>query len=149
MISISVGRKDPRPHEPVSGRVEWRLEEVPEDLELRLCWFTRGRGTEESETVAVLALGDTASGVREFSFELPGEPWSVDGPLISISWALEVVAKKQGGLALEELVVSPDRSVRKLSELSESRSAGKAEKWLKRRFPNGLLRRPGRREENF
>lgn len=136
MISISVERKDLRPFEMVSGHVEWRLGEVPEDLELRLCWFTRGRGTEESKTVAELVLGDTAGGVREFSFEVPGEPWSVDGPLVAITWALEVVAKKQGGLALEELVVSPDRTVRKLPELSGSRSAGKAEKWLKRRFPN-------------
>ena len=135
MITCNIDRKDLRPFETVSGRVEWRLEEVPKDLELRLCWFTRGRATEESETVEVLALGDTASGGREFSFVLPGEPWSVDGPLISIVWALEVVAKKQGGMALEELVVSPDRKARKLGEVSEPRSTGKAAKWLGRFTP--------------
>lgn len=135
MITLNVGRRDLRPFETVSGRVEWRLEEVPKDLELRLCWFTRGRGTEESETVEALPLGDTASGGRDFSFELPGEPWSMDGPLISIVWALEVVAKKQGGLGLEELVVSPDRKARKLGEVSEPRSTGKAAKWLKRFTP--------------
>jgi len=135
MITFSVERKDLRPFETVSGRVEWRLDEVPKDLELRLCWFTRGRGTEESETVEVLPLGDAASGGREFSFVLPGEPWSVDGPLISVVWALEVVARKLGGLGLEELVVSPGRKACKLREVSDPRSSGKAAKWLKRFTP--------------
>ncbi len=135
MITLTVERKDLRPYETVTGRVEWTLDAVPKDLELRLCWFTLGRGTEESETVETLPLGDTASGAREFSFVLPGEPWSVDGPLIGIAWALEVVAKKQGGLALEELVVSPDRKERKLGEVTDPRSAGKSAKWLKRFIP--------------
>jgi hypothetical protein len=135
MITITVERKDLRPFETVSGRVEWRLDAVPKDLELRLCWFTRGRGTEESETVESMSLGDTANGAREFSFVLPGEPWSVDGPLISIAWALEVVAKKQGGQALEELVVSPDRKERRLAEVTDPRSAGKSARWLKRFIP--------------
>lgn len=135
MITFKVERKHLRPFETVGGRIEWRLDEVPKDLELRLCWFTRGRGTEESETVEVLALGDTAGGGREFSFVLPGEPWSVDGPLISIVWALEVVAKKQGGLGLKELVVSPDRKAHKLREVPGPRSTGKAAKWLNRFIP--------------
>lgn len=135
MITITVERKDLRPFETVTGRVEWRLEVVPKDLELRLCWFTRGRGTEESETVESMSLGDTANGACEFSFVLPGEPWSVDGPLIGIAWALEVVAKKQGGLALEELVVSPDRKECKLGEVTDPRSAGNSARWLKRFIP--------------
>jgi hypothetical protein len=132
MNTITVERKDLRPFETVTGRVEWRLDAVPKDLELRLCWFTRGRGTEESETVESMSLGDTANGAREFSFVLPGGPWSLDGPLIGIAWALEVVAKKQGGLAFEELVVSPDGKERKLVEVADPRSAANSVKWLKR-----------------
>ena len=135
MITITIERKDLRPFETVTGRVEWRLDVVPKDLELRLCWFTRGRGTEESETVESMSLGDMANGAREFSFVLPGEPWSLDGTLIGIAWALEVVAKKQGGLALEELVVSPDRKERKLAEVADPRSAANSVKWLKRFIP--------------
>jgi hypothetical protein len=135
MITLNVGNKALRPFEVVTVRVEWRLDVPPKDLELRLCWFTRGRGTEESETVEALPLGDTASGARDFSFVLPGEPWSVDGQLVSIVWALEVVAKKQGGLALEELVVSPDRKPRKLGEVAEPRSGAKVPAWLKKFTP--------------
>lgn len=135
MITLSVARKELRPFDTVAGRVEWQLVAPPENLELRLCWFTRGRGSEESETVDALPLGDTASGAREFSFALPGEPWSVDGQLIGIVWALEVVAKKQGGLALEELVVSPDRKPRKLGEVADPRSGASVPKWLKKFTP--------------
>lgn len=135
MITITLQRKDLRPYETVAGRVEWRLDTEPRDLELRLCWFTRGRGTEEAETIATLPLGDHAAGAREFSFELPGGPWSVDGRLVGIGWALEVVARKQGGLALEEFVVAPERAPRVLGEVAEPRSARGVPKWLKRFAP--------------
>jgi hypothetical protein len=135
MITITVREKKLRPRDTVEGRVEWRLDKEPKDLELRLCWFTGGRGTEEAETIAVLPLGDMASGSRDFSFVLPGEPWSFDGKLIRLAWGLEVVAKKSGGLALEELVVAPDRTVRTLGEVEEPRSGSAVPKWLKRFTP--------------
>lgn len=132
MITLTVREKNLRPHDTVEGRVEWRLDQVPKDLELRLCWFTCGRGTEEAESVEVLPLGDTASGARDFSFVLPGEPWSFDGKLISLTWGLEVVAKRAGGLALEELVVAPDRMPRKLGEVAEPNREMAVPGWLKR-----------------
>lgn len=135
MITLQVREKNLRPFGTVEGRVEWRLDAPPQDLELRLCWFTRGRGTEEARTVAALALGDQASGGRDFSFELPGEPWSFDGKLISLSWGLEVVAKRVGGLALEELVVAPDGVPRSLDEVADPRSGGVVPKWAKRFTP--------------
>lgn len=135
MITITLQRKDLRPYETVAGRVEWRLDKEPRGLELRLCWFTRGRGTEESETIAALPLGDRAEGTSDFSFELPGAPWSVDGRLVGIGWALEVVAHKQGGLALEEFTVAPERVVRVLGEVADPRSGGVLPKWAKRFAP--------------
>ncbi len=135
MITLQVREKNLRPFGTGEGRVEWRLDAPPEGLELRLCWFTRGRGTEEARTVAALALGDQSNGEREFSFELPGEPWSFDGKLISLSWGLEVVAKRVGGLALEELVVAPDGVPRSLGEVADPRSGGVVPTWLKRFAP--------------
>jgi hypothetical protein len=135
MISFTIQRKKLLPYETVAGRVEWRLESVPRGLELRLCWFTRGRGTVEAETVAALPLGDTKDGARDFAFVLPGEPWSTGGRLVEIVWGLEVVAKKQGGLALEELIVAPERKVRALKEVAEPRSGKALPRWLRRRFP--------------
>lgn len=134
MTTILLERHDFRPFESVAGRVTWELDKPPRDLELRLCWFTRGRGTEESRTVECLALGNSAHGARDFSFVLPGEPWSVDGTLIRIAWALEVVAKKSGALALEEIVVAPDLRVIGLTEAANARTTPRVEKWA-RKFP--------------
>ena len=64
--TITLERSDLRPHDTVKGRVAWALEKVPRDLELRLCWFTGCRGTEESRTVEALPLGDTLRGERSF-----------------------------------------------------------------------------------
>ncbi|MEK7953336.1 hypothetical protein [Luteolibacter soli] len=130
--TITIERRDLRPHETVTGRVEWQLEKEPRDLELRLCWFTQGRGTEESRTIAALPLGDTLRGERAFSFQLPAEPWSVNGTLVRIAWALEVVAKKTGSLAVEEIVVAPQRQEIALREIESARTTTKAEKWMKR-----------------
>jgi hypothetical protein len=130
--TISPERRDLRPHEVVQGRVNWALENEPRELELRLCWFTRGRGTEESHTVESLRLGDTRRGDAAFSFRLPGSPWSVEGSLVTIAWALELVAKKQGALALEPLTVSPTRSAVVLRQCAAPRSQGRIEGWARR-----------------
>lgn len=130
--TITIERSDLRPYETVTGRVAWQLESEPRNLELRLCWFTRGRGTEESRTIEVLSLGDTSRGERSFSFRLPAEPWSTHGKLIQIVWALEVVAKKTGSLAVEEFVVSPQRREIVLGEVENARTTTKAEKWVMR-----------------
>jgi hypothetical protein len=130
--TIMIERRDLRPHDTVTGRVAWALEKEPRDLELRLCWFTGGRGTEESRTVEALPLGATLRGERTFSFRLPAEPWSVNGTLVRIAWALEVVAKKTGSLALEEIVVAPQRREMELHELASARTTSRAEKWVKR-----------------
>ena len=129
-VTITIERSDLQPHEPVKGRVAWQLESEPRNLELRLCWFTRGRGTEESRTIEVLSLGDTAHGERSFSFTLPAEPWSTNGTLIQIVWALEVVAKKTGSLAVAEFVVAPQRREIELGEIKNARSTTKAERWV-------------------
>ncbi|MCW1922375.1 hypothetical protein OKA05_07405 [Luteolibacter arcticus] len=132
MTTITIERRDLRPHETVTGRVAWALEKEPRELELRLCWFTRGRGTEEARTIEVLPLGDTLRGERAFSFRLPAEPWSVNGTLVQIVWALEVVAKKTGSLGVEEFVVAPQRSEITLHEIESARTVSKAEKWVRR-----------------
>lgn len=130
--TITIERRDLRPHDTVTGRVAWQLEKEPRDLELRLCWFTRGRGTEESQTVEALPLGDSLRGERSFSFRLPAEPWSVNGTLVQIAWALEVVAKKTGSLAIEEFVVAPQRQEVRLSEVANALTTRRADRWARK-----------------
>lgn len=141
MTTITINRKDLRPFETVAGRVSWSLDKEPRGLELRLFWFTRGYGSEESKTLASLPLGDAARGERDFSFELPDQPWSVKGRMVTIIWALEVVAEKSGGLALEEIVVAPERRVIELPEVADSKFGGAAARWAKRMKRNGSMSR--------
>ncbi len=122
MTSITLHRKDLRPFETVSGRVTWQLESIPPDLELRLFWHTRGRGMTDSGTVAKLKLDPAAAGARDFTFELPAGPWSLNGTLVAIVWGIELVDGESGGLGCEEFTVSPDRRERTLTRVEAPRS---------------------------
>ena len=71
MNSIHLTNRELKPGETVEGTVRWSLEKPPKDLELRIFWFTRGRGTEEAESVLILPLGGEQSGERSFSMRSP------------------------------------------------------------------------------
>lgn len=132
MTTISIERKDLQPYETVTGTVSWDLDDQPRDLELRLCWFSRDDGMQESKTIRSLKLDDVTRGERTFSFELPSEPWSMRGQLITLVWGIELVAKAVGGLALEEFIVGPDRKVVELPELPEATLDSRLRRFKKR-----------------
>ena len=96
------------PGERVSGFVEWRLDEEPRSVELRLLWYTAGKGDQDVGVVAVVpfegpGLGDR----RSFEVRLPLEPHSFSGTLITLSWAIEVVIEPGSRAERLDLVVSP------------------------------------------
>ena len=111
MSSLFIGLRDDRfvvaPGEEVAGTVSWSLEEPAEKLELRLFWYTEGKG---SQDMGIVETADFASpgreGREEFRFVLPAGPVSFSGKLISIIWALELVALPEGETARQELLVS-------------------------------------------
>jgi hypothetical protein len=79
-------------------------------VELRLIWYTEGKGDQdigvvESEPFATPAAEDR----RGFSFRLPDGPYSFSGKLISLVWALEVVAEPGSRAQRLRLVVSPSK----------------------------------------
>lgn len=96
------------PGEAITGAVYWSLASPPRAIELRLFWFTRGKGTED------FAVADTqrfesplAEEARPFRLQLPEAPYSFSGKLISLVWALELVVEPSGGIERLELVVAP------------------------------------------
>lgn len=96
------------PGDAVSGRAVWRLETAPQAIELRLFWHTTGKGTEDVEitdSVRIEAVG--AVGEREFSLRLPLGPYSFSGSLITLAWAMELVAVPGGQTERVDLVVAP------------------------------------------
>jgi hypothetical protein len=107
------------PGETVSGRAAWSLdvdEGEPASAELRLFWYTNGKGTEDVGVVETLTFDrPQRSEQRPFRLALPLEPYSFSGTLISLIWALELVvstgprAGEDGEAECREIVMSPTR----------------------------------------
>lgn len=82
-----------RPGDVIAGRVRWQLDEAPESVELRLFWYTEGRGSQDLEIVQALSFANPAADDRRsFQIRAPRGPFSCSGKLLSLIWALEAVA---------------------------------------------------------
>jgi len=86
-----------KPGELVEGRASWHLEEEAEAIEVRLFWYTSGKGSQDVEVVRSLSVNrpDT-SGHRDFSIRIPEGPYAFSGKLITLAWAIELVALPSG-----------------------------------------------------
>jgi len=124
-IEIDEDRRWFLPGETVSGRMTWDIDDELEAVELRLFWHTAGKGTEDVEIVRELRVDTPESrGERGFSFELPLQPYSFSGSLITLAWALELVALPGGELDRRELVVAPTPVEIRLESLGREPSGG-------------------------
>ena len=97
------------PGERVSGAVTWFLMDPVESVELRLFWYTLGRGDQDIEIVDRTEFQPSQEGSGEFQWTLPRQPYSFSGKLISILWAVELVCNP--GVITErlEIVVGPNK----------------------------------------
>jgi len=107
-ILLANDRAQFRPGETLSGVAGWHLPAPPRSVELRLFWFTRGKGTEDVGLVNRLVFDAPASEEgRRFEFVLPDQPYSFSGQLISLVWALELIAEPGQQTARTEFTLSP------------------------------------------
>jgi hypothetical protein len=93
MIRIVIDKTPPefRPGEPINGLVQWR-DIQSSALEVRMVWYTIGKGSAESEIVALHKIAPLKrSGTDPFRFTAPHRPQSFSGNLVSIRWALETI----------------------------------------------------------
>lgn len=99
------------PGETLEASALWALSAAPRSLEARLCWFTRGKGTEDATVVATEPVeAPGPAGERVFRFTLPDAPYSFSGKLISVIWAVELVAEPGSKYARCEFVMAPHRA---------------------------------------
>lgn len=97
-----------RPGETLVLSVLWALPEKPASLEVRLFFYTRGKGTEDVEVVATRTLSaDAAAGEGRAEFVLPEAPYSFSGKLISVLWAAELIAEPGSRATRCDFVLSP------------------------------------------
>lgn len=112
MADLRIELKDERaafePGAEISGAVSWSLAHPAHALELRLFWFTRGKGTEDAGVVASQRFEQPLPNeTRSFRFQLPTAPYSFSGSLVSLVWALELIAYPSKEVARREIVMAP------------------------------------------
>jgi hypothetical protein len=96
------------PGEAVEGLVTWQLDQPAEAIELRLFWYTRGKGDTDAVVVDRQRLeAPKPQDRRQFRFILPEAPYSFSGKLISLIWAIEMVVEPSGLTERLEITVSP------------------------------------------
>jgi len=108
MINVKLDNEEStyRPGDTISGSVEWS-EEEGDSLEVRLIWFTQGKGDRDFELISthtVTAFGP--SGSERFQFSAPHRPQSFAGKLISLQWAIEAIAFPSQNTKLQNLTIS-------------------------------------------
>ncbi|TWT49955.1 hypothetical protein KOR42_37730 [Thalassoglobus neptunius] len=93
----------------VSVRVGWKFDETPDALELRLVWNTSGKGDRDLKVVQVVEISPSSpTGSHEVMLTLPWGPYSFSGKLLSIVWALELVAFPNNESLRREIVLAPN-----------------------------------------
>lgn len=112
MNDLSLGLRENRtsfePGELLQGAARWELKAAPKLAEIRLVWFTRGKGTEDIEPMDTVAFDVPLAGdVRDFQITLPRAPYSFSGRLISLIWAVELVLEPGSLFTRIEITLAP------------------------------------------
>ncbi len=96
------------PRETIHGTVRWSLDAGVRRLELSLFWYTAGKGTRDVGVIDTRQFDEPgAAGWKDFSFTLPGGPYSFSGKLISLIWALELTWAPGSETVRREIGLSP------------------------------------------
>jgi hypothetical protein len=96
------------PGDKLCGTADWRLEKAVRAIEVRLIWFTQGKGTQDMQIVDRRRWETPALDAKEeFEFALPEAPHSFSGKLITLSWAVELVVEKANESRRVEFILSP------------------------------------------
>jgi len=107
-IETESGRTAFEPGAEVRGQVEWELSKPAQRMEIRLFWYTQGKGTTDVQVVKIHRIDTmTLRGREPFRFVLPAEPYSFSGTLISLIWAIEAIAEPGERTTRMEIVVAP------------------------------------------
>ncbi|MBG85963.1 MAG: hypothetical protein CMO80_03560 [Verrucomicrobiales bacterium] len=109
VIQLDPGRREFRPGETLSLIVGWQLDTQPESAEARLFWHTEGKGSGDIQIVETDVLHQPKmSEERKIGFQLPNAPYSYNGRLVSIKWAVELVVEPGSHSKLVEFSLSAD-----------------------------------------
>lgn len=109
-IEIQDGANAFLPGEVVTGTASWQLDLLAQTAELRLFWYTHGKGDQDVGVVSTVSFASPGlQDRRPFSINLPAGPFSFSGKLISLCWALELVIEPGSRASRTEITISPTR----------------------------------------
>jgi len=107
-ITADGDRTEYRPGEAFVGAAAWELDEPAQAMEVRLFWFTSGRGIEDAAVVQTVRFDRPGrQGQQAIRFEIPRGPYSFAGKLIALKWAIEAVALPGKASGRLEVAISP------------------------------------------
>lgn len=121
MLTINLTQSNFQPHQTIAGSVQWSdLPPGTDRIEIRLIWYTLGKGTQDVVTVeTVRVAAPPPIGNSPFEFIAPGRPLSFSGTLISLIWAIEVIAFPQQNAERFQLVINDSKQPIVLTPLPE------------------------------
>ena len=109
-LEVDGGREAFQPGESIEVTAAWDLAERPQRIELRLVWFTQGKGDEDISIVKTIRRdAPPARDKWTASLTLPAAPYSFSGKLVSLIWTLELIAEPSGDSTRRDIVIAPRR----------------------------------------
>lgn len=109
-IETSEDAKRFLPGEAINGTVSWHTDKHMKSLELRLFWYTQGKGDQDVGIVDSVTFHEPGiDGKLPFSLQLPIEPYSFSGRLITLTWALELLTHPSDEVEKLDIVMSPTK----------------------------------------
>jgi hypothetical protein len=107
-LYIDLPKTHYQPEELLRGEILWALDEAPGRIYLSLGWWTEGRGSKDAkiETELDWPTRDSA-GQHKFELPLPKTPYSFQGQLITLKWALELRTEKGKHRHSLDLTIAP------------------------------------------
>lgn len=108
MIQLQLHNEQFEPGQEIAGEAIWADLKTDDRIEVRLVWYTAGKGTRDIEVVRVQPLTSThAEGRERFALKAPAHPYSFSGKLISIVWAVEAVIMPSGDASTTPIMIGP------------------------------------------
>jgi len=106
-LELADERKYFKPREIIQGIAKWGLNKKIEFIEIRLFWYTKGKGNIDVELAQVVKIEQPPNvGEKDFAFTAPNGPYSFSGKLISLIWAIELITKPATENARVEFFIS-------------------------------------------
>jgi len=107
-LKTTDGRDAFEPGETIRLIAEWKCPQKPPRAEVRLIWFTEGKGDTDRAVVRREQLDKPrATDSRTVEFKLPEAPYSFSGKFVSLVWAVRLELFGAGKSKQIDITVAP------------------------------------------